>query len=74
MKIIDVKVHEIIWEFFNTKIIGKINVISTSNTRKMILIKKNLMEKGIRDELIGSNPHSKGEDFSRSYKGFFISK
>lgn len=42
--------------------------ISTSKTRKIIPIKKNLREKGIRDSEKGSNPHSKGEFFS------FISK
>lgn len=28
--------------------------------------KKNRVENGIRAVLLGSNPHSKGEDFSRS--------
>lgn len=34
-------------------------------------IKKNRKEKGRRAELLGSNPHSKGEDFSRSIIAFF---
>ncbi len=32
----------------------------------MIAIKKNRKENGIREELIGSNPHSNGDLFSRS--------
>lgn len=32
------------------------------------------MEKGIRDEFIGSNPHSNGDIFSRSFKGFLDNK
>lgn len=48
------------------KIIGKINAISTSKIKKIIVIKKNRIENGSRDEDLGSNPHSKGEAFSRS--------
>lgn len=33
---------------------------------KMIASRKNRMENGIRAVLFGSNPHSKGDDFSRS--------
>lgn len=36
-------------------------------------IKKNRIEKGSRDELNGSNPHSNGELFSRSMITFFDS-
>jgi len=50
----------------NVKTIGKIKAISTSKIKKIIVIKKNRIEKGIREEFIGSKPHSKGEDFSRS--------
>lgn len=32
----------------------------------MIAIRKNRIENGIRDEFLGSKPHSKGEVFSRS--------
>ena len=46
-------------------IIGKINAISTSKMRKIIAIKKKKKEKGIREELKGLNPHSKGDIFSR---------
>lgn len=45
---------------------GNINAISTSKIKKIIAIKKNRKEKGRRDELKGSNPHSKGDIFSRS--------
>ena len=40
--------------------------ISISKTMKIIASKKNRVEKGIRAVLLGSNPHSNGEDFSRS--------
>lgn len=33
---------------------------------KIMARRKNRIEKGIRAVLLGSNPHSKGEDFSRS--------
>ena len=42
------------------------NTISISNTKKITANKKNRIEKGIRALLLGSNPHSKGEHFSRS--------
>lgn len=53
---------------------GRIRAISTSKIRKIIVIKKNRIEKGNRDEFIGSNPHSKGEVFSRSFIVFFDNK
>jgi len=40
--------------------------ISMSKTMKIMASKKNRVEKGIRAVLLGSNPHSNGEDFSRS--------
>jgi hypothetical protein len=46
--------------------IGIIKTISISNTIKMTANKKNRIENGIRALWFGSNPHSKGEDFSRS--------
>ncbi len=46
--------------------IGINKTISISNTIKIIARRKNRIEKGIRAVLFGSNPHSKGEDFSRS--------
>lgn len=50
---------------------GRINAISTSKIKKIIAIKKNRIEKGRREEEIGSNPHSNGEAFSRSIVLFF---
>lgn len=52
-------------------IIGRINAISTSKIKKIIVIKKNRREKGKRDDDFGSNPHSNGDDFSRSMMVFF---
>ncbi len=53
-------------------IIGRIKVISTSKIKKIIVIKKNRIENGKREELIGLKPHSKGEDFSCSKKFFLL--
>lgn len=55
----------------NNGIIGKIKAISTSKIKKITVIKKKCKEKGIRAEEFGSNPHSKGEHFSRSINVFF---
>lgn len=54
-------------------IIGKGSkiAISTSKIKKITAIKKKRKEKGRRGDLKGSNPHSKGEDFSRSRIIFF---
>jgi len=54
--------------FDRSKIIGiGINkTISISKTIKITANKKNRVEKGIRAEFIGSNPHSNGDIFSRS--------
>ena len=49
-------------------------VISTSKIRKMIAMRKNWIEKGIRALVFGSNPHSNADLFSRSLKVFFESK
>jgi hypothetical protein len=46
--------------------------ISTSKTKKIIAIIKNRREKGTREFEKGSNPHSKGEVFSRSVFDFFL--
>jgi len=46
--------------------IGRSNTISISKTKKMTANKKNRKENGIRAFFLGSNPHSKGENFSRS--------
>ena len=45
---------------------GKSRVISTSKIKKITAIKKKRREKGKRADPLGSNPHSKGEFFSRS--------
>jgi hypothetical protein len=45
---------------------GSRRTISMSKTRKRTASKKNRREKGSRAEDLGSKPHSKGEDFSRS--------
>jgi len=50
---------------------GNNKVISTSKIKKITAIKKKWIEKGKRAEDFGSNPHSKGEFFSRSEKDFF---
>lgn len=47
--------------------IGRRRTISMSNTKKMTAKRKNRSEKGIRAEFLGSNPHSNGESFSRSW-------
>lgn len=44
---------------------------STSKIKNTIVIKKKRREKGIRALLKGSKPHSKGLNFSRSFKDFF---
>ena len=74
MKIILVNVHHSILEILKIIIIGKIKAISTSKIKKIIVIKKKRIEKGSREEFIGSNPHSKGDVFSRSFNDFFDSK
>lgn len=73
-KIILVIVQVNMLEILKIIIIGKINAISTSKIKKIIVIKKNWIEKGSREEFIGSNPHSKGDLFSRSLKVFFDNK
>ena len=45
---------------------GIIKAISISKTKKITARRKNRVEKGIRAEFFGSNPHSKGDLFSRS--------
>lgn len=49
---------------------GRISVISTSKIRKITAIKKNRSENGRRLGLLGSNPHSNGDGFSRSWIAF----
>ncbi len=45
---------------------GISKITSISNTRKITARRKNRVEKGSRAVFLGSNPHSKGEAFSRS--------
>lgn len=44
--------------------------ISISNTMKMIANRKNRRENGMRAVWFGSNPHSNGDNFSRSEEVF----
>jgi len=50
---------------------GTIKIISTSKTIKIMAIKKNCIEKGIRAKLKKLNPHSNGIAFSRNLFLFF---
>ena len=50
---------------------GISKTISISNTKNIIVIRKNRNEKGDRAFFCGSNPHSKGDNFSRSFSIFF---
>jgi len=54
--------------------IGKIRVISISKIKKIRATRKNRNENGIRDFLLGSNPHSKADGFSRCWISFLVSK
>lgn len=53
---------------------GNNKVISTSKIKKITAIRKNRREKGSRADPLGSNPHSKGEFFSRSVTVFFAKR
>lgn len=53
---------------------GTIKIISTSKMIKIIAIKKNCIENGIRAKLKKLNPHSNGIIFSRSLFLFFETK
>jgi hypothetical protein len=44
------------------------STISMSKTRKITASRKKRVEKGIRALFFGSNPHSKGDAFSRSFR------
>lgn len=56
------------------RIRGKIRANSTSKIKKITAIKKKFKEKGSREEVLGSNPHSNGLLFSRSEKVFLDDK
>ena len=53
--------------------IGKIKATSMSKTKKITTTMKNFMQKGNREILLGSNPHSKGEAFSLSITDLYVS-
>lgn len=55
-------------------VIGNSSAISTSKIKKITAIRKNRNENGKRALDLGSNPHSKGDLFSRSSICFFESK
>lgn len=55
-----------VFEFIMCKVRGINKIISTSKIKKITASKKNRIEKGARVWTEGSNPHSKGEFFSRS--------
>lgn len=57
--------------FLNMWIKGINRAISISKIKKIKLIIKNWILKGMRGGDMGSKPHSKGEIFSRSWKDFF---
>lgn len=74
MNIEEVINHLIMLLVFIVIIIGKMITISISKIRNRTAIIKNWDEKGVRDDLLGSNPHSKGDIFSRSRIDFFLIK
>lgn len=47
--------------------IGIKSVISISNTKNKTAKRKNRRENGVREWVCGSNPHSNGDCFSRSF-------
>lgn len=61
-----VKIHEKKFDLLMITVRGISSVISTSKIKKMTAIRKNRSENGRRADPLGSNPHSKGEFFSRS--------
>ena len=69
-----IEIQDLIKEVFIIRAIGRMRAISTSKIKKIIAIKKNRIEKGRRADLLGSNPHSKGDLFSRSLIIFFANK
>ena len=68
------KIQVLIFAMLTIEANGKRRVISTSKIRKITAIKKNRSEKGSRADPLGSNPHSKGEFFSRSVMVFLERK
>jgi hypothetical protein len=66
-----VVVHLSKFPLSNLGIRGTIKMISTSKMMKIIAMRKNCMENGIRAKLKKLNPHSKGIIFSRILFLFF---
>lgn len=64
-------IHKIGGIEFVIKPSGNKMEISISKIKNTIAIKKNRIENGIREVFLGSNPHSKGDTFSRSKIVFF---
>ena len=71
-----VKIEQVNRRFMENRFVmeGRIKVNSISKIRKIMAMRKNWIEKGKRADLIGSNPHSKGEGFSRSLNSFFANR
>jgi hypothetical protein len=59
------------YKLFNNIGNWRSKIISISKTRKKIKSKKNRKEKGNRELIFGSKPHSKGLLFSRFFLKFF---
>lgn len=59
-----------IFDIFNPAIKGNRRATSMSKIKKMIVSKKNRIEKGSRPVSAWSNPHSKAVAFSRDVVGF----
>ncbi len=68
--IIEEIVHKIILLLKTVGMKGKIRAISTSKIIKIIAIKKNCIENGIREKVKKSYPHSNGVNFSRQFNLF----
>jgi hypothetical protein len=64
-------IHDLMFDDVSTIVIGNSRAISTSKIRKITAIRKNRSENGRRADLLGSNPHSNGDLFSRSSIFFF---
>ena len=61
------------FDISNSSGVGIRRTISISNTIKIIARRKNRIENGIRALWLGSNPHSNGDDFSRSFNVRIVS-
>jgi hypothetical protein len=60
----EIMIHKFRFDVEKLEIRGKMRVISTSKIKKIMVIRKNRNEKGIRVFFSGSNPHSNGESLS----------